>query len=143
MDGGGETPHPVLLTGAKRSHLGCLISFELSMCFQNFVVINKMHPFKKKNAVQLSLIDPTPPQELHSCKLGNFNCSLIGTPNLHRLENIQSSNQRGYFLCRTAAVEPTMETPEHCTDIINHPSELGGHLKMDHAVVVVPDFLDN
>ena len=33
--------------GAKKSHLGCLISFELNMGFQNFVVINKIHPLKK------------------------------------------------------------------------------------------------
>ena len=42
--GGGGTPRPVLLTGAKKSHLGWLISFELPMGFQNFVVINKIHP---------------------------------------------------------------------------------------------------
>ena len=41
-------PRPVLLTGAKKSHLGCLISFELPMGSQNFVVINKIHPLKKK-----------------------------------------------------------------------------------------------
>ena len=37
------TPSPVLLTGAKKSHLGCLISFDLPMGFQNIVVINKIH----------------------------------------------------------------------------------------------------
>ena len=31
VDGGGGTPRPVLLTGAKNSHLGCLNSFELPM----------------------------------------------------------------------------------------------------------------
>ena len=31
MDGGGGTPRPALLTGAKKSHLGCLISFELDI----------------------------------------------------------------------------------------------------------------
>ena len=44
VDGGGGTPRPLLLTGAKKSHLGCLISFELPMGFHNFVVINKIHP---------------------------------------------------------------------------------------------------
>ena len=45
---GGETPRPVLLTGAKNSHLGCacMIRFELPMGFQYFVVINKSHPLK-------------------------------------------------------------------------------------------------
>ena len=42
--GGWGTPRPVLLTGVKKSHLGCLISFELTMGFQNFVAINKVHP---------------------------------------------------------------------------------------------------
>ena len=41
---GWGTPRPVLLTGAKKSHLGCLISFELSMDFQNSVVIKEIHP---------------------------------------------------------------------------------------------------
>ena len=50
MDRGGGTPRPVLLTGAEKSHLGCLISFELPMGFQNFVVINKIH-LKKEGAV--------------------------------------------------------------------------------------------
>ena len=45
--GGVGTPRPVLLTGAKKSHLGCLISFQLPMGFQNFVIINKIHPLKK------------------------------------------------------------------------------------------------
>ena len=45
---GGGTPHPVLLIAAKKSHLGCLISFELPMGFHNFVVINKIHHLKKK-----------------------------------------------------------------------------------------------
>ena len=36
-----------------------------------------------------------------------------------------------------------METPEDCNNIISHVSEVGGHLRMDHAVLVVPDFLDN
>ena len=48
-----------------------------------------------------------------------------------------------YGLLCTAAVEPTKETPEHCNDIINHASVVGGHLRMDHAVRAVPDFLDN
>ena len=39
MDGGGGTPRPVLLTGAKTG-LGCLISFQLPMGFQKVVVIN-------------------------------------------------------------------------------------------------------
>ena len=42
------TPRPVVLTGAKKSHLGRLIRFELPMGFQNFVVINKIHRLKKK-----------------------------------------------------------------------------------------------
>ena len=53
VDGGGGTPRPVLLTGAKKSHLGCLISssyFKLLMGIQNFVVINKIHPLKKKKS---------------------------------------------------------------------------------------------
>ena len=45
------TPRPVLLTGAKKSHLGCLISFELLMGFQNFVVINTIHSFKKNELI--------------------------------------------------------------------------------------------
>ena len=44
---GDRTPRPVLLTGAKSSPLGCLITFQLPMGFQNFVVINKIHPLKK------------------------------------------------------------------------------------------------
>ena len=36
-----------------------------------------------------------------------------------------------------------METSEDCNNIINHVSEVGGHLRMDRAVGVVPDFLDN
>ena len=36
-----------------------------------------------------------------------------------------------------------METPEHCNDVTNHASEVGGHLMMDRAVGVVPDFLDD
>ena len=60
----------------------------------------------------------------------------------YSLEKIQSSNQQGCLLY-TAAVEPTMETPEHCNDITNHASEEGGHLRMDCAVRVVPDFLDH
>ena len=47
MGEGGGIPRPALLTGAKNSHLGCLISFELPMGFQNFVEINKIHPLKK------------------------------------------------------------------------------------------------
>ena len=50
VDGSGGTPHPVLLTGAKKSHLGCRISFEIRMGFQNFVVINKIHPFIYKKS---------------------------------------------------------------------------------------------
>ena len=46
--GVGWTPRPVLFTGAKESHLGCLISFGLPMGFQNFVVINKIYPLKKQ-----------------------------------------------------------------------------------------------
>ena len=38
-DCGGGTPRPVLLTGAKKSHPGCLISFQLPMGFQNFIKI--------------------------------------------------------------------------------------------------------
>ena len=43
----------------KKSHLGCLISFELPMGFQNFVVINKIHHLKKMtiNKKKASLID--------------------------------------------------------------------------------------
>ena len=47
MEGGGGTPRPVLFTGAKKSNLGCLISFELPKGFQNFVVINKIQHLKK------------------------------------------------------------------------------------------------
>ena len=36
-----------------------------------------------------------------------------------------------------------METPEDCNNIINHVSEVGSHLRMDCAVGVVPDFLDD
>ena len=36
-----------------------------------------------------------------------------------------------------------METPKYCNNIINHVSEVGGHLRMDRAVRVVPDFLDD
>ena len=36
-----------------------------------------------------------------------------------------------------------METPEDCNNIINHVSEVAGHLRMDRAVRVVRDFLDN
>ena len=44
VDGG--TPRPVLLACSKKSHLVCLISFQLPICFQNFV-INIIHPLKK------------------------------------------------------------------------------------------------
>ena len=44
---GWGTPRTVLLTGAKKSHLGCRISFELPTGFQYFVVINKINPLKK------------------------------------------------------------------------------------------------
>ena len=37
MDRHGETPRPELLTGAKKFQLGCLISFQLPMGFQNFI----------------------------------------------------------------------------------------------------------
>ena len=47
VDEGWGTPRPVLLISSKKSHLGCLITFELPMGFQNFVVINKIHPLKK------------------------------------------------------------------------------------------------
>ena len=41
MDGGGGTPRPELLTGAKKSQLGlCLISFQLPMGFQNLIKIH-------------------------------------------------------------------------------------------------------
>ena len=36
-----------------------------------------------------------------------------------------------------------MEAPEDCNDIINHVSEVGGHLRKDRTVGVVPDFLDD
>ena len=49
VEGGGGTPRPLLLTCAKKSHLGYLISFELHMGFQNFVVINKIPPLKKND----------------------------------------------------------------------------------------------
>ena len=39
MDGGGGTPRPELLTGAKKLQLGCPISFRLPMGFQNFMKI--------------------------------------------------------------------------------------------------------
>ena len=58
------------------------------------------------------------------------------------MENIQSYTQRSHLLC-TAEVEPTIETPEDCNNVINHVSKVGGHLRMDHAVGVVPDFLDD
>ena len=51
VDEGGRTRRPVLLTGAKKSHLGCLNSFELPMGFQNFIVINKIHSLKKINFI--------------------------------------------------------------------------------------------
>ena len=51
MDGGGGTPRPVLLTGAKQSNMGCLISFELPMRFQNFVVLIKFTLKKKKKKI--------------------------------------------------------------------------------------------
>ena len=38
-DWGGGTPRPELLTGAKKSQLGCLISFKLPMGFQNFITV--------------------------------------------------------------------------------------------------------
>ena len=48
VDVGGGTPRPVLLTLAKKSHLGCPISSSyLYMGFQNFVGINKIYPLKK------------------------------------------------------------------------------------------------
>ena len=61
----GAKPRPVLLIGAKKSHLGCLISFELPMGFQNFVVINKILTLKfffkkmtksKENTIPINLI---------------------------------------------------------------------------------------
>ena len=39
VDGGEGTPRHVLLTGAKTSHMGFLISFQLPMGFQNFIQI--------------------------------------------------------------------------------------------------------
>ena len=48
MDRGGGTPRPVLLTGAKESHLGCLISFEL-LYGRNFRILLK----KKKNYIYI------------------------------------------------------------------------------------------
>ena len=111
------------------------------------------YPMQLKNELdvstkeaQLSLIDPTPPQQQpwQSCKLANCDCPLIGTPNLDSLGNIQSYTQRQQScLLYTAAVEPTMETSEDCNDIINHASEVGCHQWMDRAVGVVPDFLDD
>ena len=56
MDGGGGTPRPVLLTGVKKSHLGCLISFELPMGFQKFLVINKIHPLKKSYILYIYIL---------------------------------------------------------------------------------------
>ena len=56
VDGGGGTPRSVLLIGAKMSHLGCLISYELPIGFQNFVVINKIHPLKEKQSSGWSFI---------------------------------------------------------------------------------------
>ena len=47
VDGGGGTPRHVLLTCAKKAHLGCLISCELPMGFQNFVSLIKF--ILKKN----------------------------------------------------------------------------------------------
>ena len=39
MDGGGGTPRPVLLTGAKKkSHLECLISFRISLSLIKFTL---------------------------------------------------------------------------------------------------------
>ena len=46
MDGGGGTPRPELLTGAKKSKLGCLISFQVPMGFHNLIEI-----FKKNHAL--------------------------------------------------------------------------------------------
>ena len=51
VDGGGGTARTVLLTSAKKSHLRCRISFELSMGFQTFVVINKFTNSKFYNRV--------------------------------------------------------------------------------------------
>ena len=46
VDGGGGTPRPELLTGAKKFQLGCLMSFHLPMGFQNFIEMSiKIHPF--------------------------------------------------------------------------------------------------
>ena len=48
MDGGGGTPRPELLTVAKKSQLGCLISFQLPMGFQNLIeILIKIRPLKK------------------------------------------------------------------------------------------------
>ena len=113
----------------------------------------KFYVFSAEIAIPLRLMlipvfhnGPTPPQEQpwHSCKLGNCDCPLIGTSNLDSLGNIQSytERQQSCLLC-TAAVEPTMETSEDCNDIINHASEVGCHRRMDRAVGVVPDFLDD
>ena len=46
---GWGTPRPVLLSGAKKFHLGCLISFQLPMGFQNFVDISKFTLYGQKN----------------------------------------------------------------------------------------------
>ena len=54
--GGHHALYSVLLTGEKKSDLGCLISFELPMGFQNFVVINKIHNKKTNNSIGLPSI---------------------------------------------------------------------------------------
>ena len=61
---------------------------------------------------------------------------------LNRVIEPLSFKYRPPILLCTAAVEPTTETPEDCNNIINHVSEVGGHLRMDRAVGIVPDFLD-
>ena len=46
VDGGGGTPRPVLLNGAKKSgRQGCLISFKLLYGLSEFRVSNEIHPF--------------------------------------------------------------------------------------------------
>ena len=56
VDGGGGTKRPLLLTGAKKSYLECLIRFELPMGFQNFAVINKILPIKNYVFVGITLL---------------------------------------------------------------------------------------
>ena len=54
---GGGTPRPVLLTGAKKSHLGCLIASSYLRAFRiSFSLINKIHPLKKTHLTNIDSV---------------------------------------------------------------------------------------